>query len=287
MRHFVNLPITWIDNEQGWPEFFSRRGLNPELGFDGRSLELSRSWHRENAARLRDGGLVCSAHLPFFGPSPGQKDAQARRGGVEILKKAADIASIYEAAHLVGHPAYFAYSDSDGRGPAEGGIGPRPGERWLEDSRRGWEEVLAVTDADLYLENTHDTGPEAVLELIGAIARGRYHDQIGMCFDLGHWFSFAQGCDRRNLEDWLDRIAPRLAHLHLHDNAGHGDQHLGLGRGRIPLHEFFKSLLARRLAPGFTLEPHDAAALEHSLHWLHGDPVMGEWLEFAGRGRPV
>lgn len=282
IRHFANLPISWIYNDARWMPFFSQLGLNPELGFDAQSFELSRSWHKDNAARLHDNGLSCAVHLPFFGPLMGQGDAKAREAGADILKKAAEIASIYGAEHLIGHPSFFAHVDSDGKGTPEGCIGPKPAKRWLENSVEGWESVLAVTDAPIYLENTHDTGPEAVLALLAALGRGRYNAQVAMCFDLGHWFSFAQGCDRDNLQQWLDAIAPRLAHLHLHDNAGHADQHRGLGQGLIPLAEFFSSLTDRRLKPTFTLEPHDEVSLIHSLAWLEKDEAAKEWLELAG-----
>lgn len=281
MRYYVNLPISWIYNDGEWAEFFARRGLNPELGFDELSLGLPLRWHKENASRLKDSGLLCAVHLPFFGPPLGQPDAQARRYGVDILKKAAEVAGIYEAGHLIGHPSFFAHTDANEAGVADGDIGPRPSERWLENSVQGWEEVLALSEARLYLENTHDIGPEAVLSLLNALARGDYNAQIGMCFDLGHWFSFAQGCDRYNLHDWLDKISPYLSHLHLHDNNGRSDQHWGLGRGNIPLHDFFTWLAAQALTPGFTLEPHDVEALECSLGWLANDACMQDWMRIC------
>lgn len=268
MRYYVNLPLSWLHTDGDWLGFFVSRSLNPELGFDEFSLGLPPAWHYEHALRLKDAGLTCAAHLPFFGPLLGRGPQESRRAGVEVLKKAAGIAAIYAADHLIGHPSFFAHSDADGNGATGGGIGPQPSKAWLKNSLEGWQDVLSVTDAALYLENTYDTGPEAVLALLDELARGDYHAQIGLCFDLGHWYSFAQGCDRDNLQEWLDEIAPHLKHLHLHDNAGHGDQHLGLGRGRIPLDNFFRSLGRRGLKPGFTLEPHNLDSLEHSLAWL-------------------
>lgn len=282
MRYYVNLPITWIHDDGKWLEFFREFRLNPELGFDRFSMGLSASWHRDNAARIKDYGLYCVAHLPFFGPLLGHKDAAARKEGVEVLKRATDIANIYEAGHLVGHPSFFAHSDADAARAVTGDIGARPSNGWLDNSLKCWQEVLAVTDALVYFENTHDTGPEAILELLYALSRGDYYAQIGMCFDLGHWYSFAQGCDRNNLGEWLDKISPCLSHLHLHDNVGHGDQHLGLGQGDVPLEMFFRSLVERRLSPTFTLEPHDLNSLKHSLAWLESHPATAEWLLAAG-----
>lgn len=280
MHYYVNLPLSWIHDGENWLDFFQQHRINPELGFDKRSLAFSMGWHHESAARMRDLGLQASVHLPFFGPPIGQ-GAAARTDGLDILKKATEVASIYDARHLIGHPSFFAHSDSDGQGVREGDIGPRPSEGWLERSSQGWTDILRMTYASLYLENTHDIGPEAVLALLDTLAAGDYSSQIGMCFDVGHWFSFAQGCDRDNLAEWLDKITPHLAHLHLHDNGGYTDQHLGLGRGRVPLEDFFRAMLGRGLRASFTMEPHDLEALKYSLEWLEKNQAMQDWLRMG------
>jgi len=89
-----------------------------------------------------------------------------------------------------------------------------------------------------------------------------------MCFDIGHWFSAADGSRLKNLPRWIAEAAPRLEHLHLHDNHGCDDEHLGMGRGLIDFDEFFALLEAHNLRPGRTLEAHSPDSLDASLQWL-------------------
>jgi sugar phosphate isomerase/epimerase len=96
---------------------------------------------------------------------------------------------------------------------------------------------------------------------------------IGICFDIGHWhcFSAIRG-ERQDLDQWIDAFAPRLRHLHLHDNDGSYDAHLGLGQGTIPFDELLRALKARSLFPSTTFEPHTAKALAGTCHWFARRP---------------
>ena len=52
-----------------------------------------------------------------------------------------------------------------------------------------------------------------------------------------------------------DILAPRLAHIHLSDNAGDGkDGHLELGRGILPLERFLSELRRTKYAGAISLE---------------------------------
>lgn len=293
MQYYINLPVSWIHRDKKWLELFIARQMNPELGLDEYSLSLPAGWHKETAEYLRDNGLCCVAHLPFFYASPGARDNKLRHKAVSALQKGAELASVYGAKHLIGHPAFFAETDAL---PEEmtimrtGGCAacmpvsallpadPLPQGWWLENSLDSWKKVLENSDANLFLENTYDLSPISVLSVIeGLRAERQYGGRVGMCFDVGHWFSFAAGSKRNNLEYWLDAISPVLRHMHLHDNRGLSDQHLGLGQGNIPLEELFSGLVARGMKPGVTLEPHDIAALEHSLAWIKTNRAVQRW----------
>lgn len=288
MNFFVNLPLSWVYRDQSWLDLLFARsaqaapgfGFGPELGFDEVSLGLPLAWHRDIAARIRERGLKSSAHLPFFMPPPGSASEAERARSRETLCRAAELAAVYEAAHLIGHPAFNPAAPF----PADAAA-PEAGE-WLERSLPAWLAVLRASQAPLFLENTYEQGPAAILALLGAIrASGAAGEtakpRAAFCFDIGHWFSFAGGSRLGNLEDWLDLITPGLGHLHLHDNDGSGDQHVGLGRGRIPLGDFFASLARRGLACTFTMEPHDLESLAASLSWLEHDPSPRAWLGTA------
>ncbi|MEW5772778.1 MAG: TIM barrel protein [Thermodesulfobacteriota bacterium] len=263
-RFFVNLPLSYIAREPEYLAAFIARGLHPELGLDSRALDaLAPAWHQETASRLQDAGLTCSIHLPFLDLQPGALDPGILAATRARLLHALDVARIYAPRHLIGHAWYFetlhrTFYDV-----------------WLTNAADTWEAVHNswAGHPPLYLENTFEPMPEPLVELLGMLA-GRGLQGIGLCLDLGHWHSFAQGVRLRNLDRWLDAFSPFLGHVHLHDNSGADDHHLGLGQGDIPWAEVFSGLAARGLSPTRTLEPHTADDLEHSLAFISGHP---EW----------
>ncbi len=248
MRTFVNLPLSWVARDPAWLDRFVADGLAPELGIDTFAVqELAPDWHRDTARRLSETGLPCAVHLPFFDLHPGSFNDSVLAASRDTLLRAAELAALYGPRHMVGHAA-FDHSQHDGAVA-----------QWLERACGTWTAVLAACDAPVRIENTH--------ELVDALAL-HFGARAGICFDAGHWHSFARGVQRRDLRRWLDAFAPRLAHLHLHDNDGSDDQHLGLGTGSIPLDDLFGGLLARGLHPTATLEPHDEASFAVSRAWL-------------------
>ena len=256
MNCYATLFVNWIRSDNGHLELLLQKGLKPEIGLEHGGFDLPLARHREVAARFRDQGLSAAVHLPFSGIRAGspKKWRQTR----EFLLRALEIAACYEPDHLIGHPEFRPGLDSRPRDARQ-----RPTEEWLDLSVGLWTEILDSSPARLYLENTADQTPEAIAALLT-----RLPERAAMCFDIGHWFSAAGGVTLKNLPQWLDRIAGRLAHLHLHDNHGLYDQHLGLGLGGIDFSEFWALMSAHGLAPTFTLEAHNVADLGQSLDRL-------------------
>ncbi|WP_353117483.1 sugar phosphate isomerase/epimerase family protein [Nitratidesulfovibrio sp.] len=256
MHTFVNLPLSWVAGDPAWLNRFVADGLAPELGIDTFAVqELSEDWHRDIARRLADAGLPCAVHLPFFDLHPGSLNNSVLTASRDTLRRAAELATLYAPRHMVGHAA-FDHSQHDAALDA-----------WLERACGTWAAVLGACDAPVHIENTHERDPEPVAALVDALVL-QFGARAGICFDAGHWHSFARGAQRRDMRRWLDAFAPRLAHLHLHDNDGSDDQHLGLGTGTIPLDDLFGGLIARGLHPTATLEPHDEASFAVSRAWL-------------------
>lgn len=264
---FINLPLQYLVRnsryldhfiEPAWPEGF---GFAPELGLDALTMQRQTpAWHEQLAQKLHDASLIPSIHLPFFELSPGSLDEYIRRASCDRLKTACDIAKIYQPAHLVGHARY------------EQALHAAHKDQWLERSRQTWAEILDAWPGHprLYLENTHETEPEPVRDLVLAL---RPRDVL-VCFDVGHWHSFARGQRAQDLDRWLDTYADSLGHLHLHDNDGSDDQHLGLGQGAIDWRDFFTQLRARSLAPGATFEPHTEDAMRSTLAFMVANKAL-------------
>jgi sugar phosphate isomerase/epimerase len=237
---FVNLPLRYIDERPEYLELFLSRRLNPELGFDAQALDAySPGRHAEIARIFHDSGLACAVHLPFFDLHPGSIDPLIRSATRERLLGALDAARVYKPAHFVAHLGYSDLTYANFQ------------DQWLKNSLETWNLILDHACAPLFLENVFELAPDRLLRVLDGL-RGRAR----ACLDLGHWHCFARGWERGGMNDWLEALSPHLGHLHLHDNNGAADQHLGLGQGSIPWDGLWDFLEKRKAPVTVTFEPH-------------------------------
>ncbi|NJB68039.1 sugar phosphate isomerase/epimerase [Desulfobaculum xiamenense] len=257
----VNLPLSYAAREPRYIDLFIEHGLNPELDIDLAAFEtLDMAWHRATADRLHQAGLCCAVHLPFQDLHPGSPDRLIREATATRLAMAFDIAEIYAPTHLIGHAMYsnWLYNGLH--------------DAWLDASTLTWNTLLALwpNHPPLYLENVYETAPESLAELVSRITEG----PCGVCFDIGHWHAFGNGVAKGDIDHWVDTLAPHLRHLHLHDNDGSSDQHLGPGAGSIPFDAVLAALARNDLHPSVTFEPHDEDALTLVLTFARNTPAL-------------
>jgi sugar phosphate isomerase/epimerase len=84
------------------------------------------------------------------------------------------------------------------------------------------------------LENVFDSGPELIAQVIDSIADPR----VDICLDLGHVNCFTKG----DCVAWIKYLNARIGYVHMHDNNGLKDEHLGIGRGTIPFAQVCEAL---------------------------------------------
>lgn len=84
---------------------------------------------------------------------------------------------------------------------------------------------------------------------------------MGMTLDVGH----AHTAKGEGLDAYLKAFAPRIRHVHLHDNMGVNDDHLPLGAGKMDVKKVVDALKAK-YDGSITLEVHsdDPHYLEYS-----------------------
>ncbi len=110
-------------------------------------------------------------------------------------------------------------------------------ERWFAKQVDFWQnEVTRWADANItvVLENVVEKSPDMMVRIIDAVN----HPNLGLCFDVGHQFMMS----KLNAGAWIEKMGPRLRHVHLHDNHGQADEHLPIGKGRIDYLPIFKAL---------------------------------------------
>lgn len=120
-----------------------------------------------------------------------------------------------------------------------------------------WREFLNDVDGlTLCVENVMETSPDALRQIAEQVNDPR----LRICFDVGHAF-----CQGGELAPWLDALAPYISHVHLHNNHGSFDEHLGLPDGTLDIAAVIRQLEALAPQATYTLEVRSARA---SVEWL-------------------
>lgn len=256
-RLFVCAPLHLIV-EHGLLDEFVARSLQPEIGLESDMLyDCGDEVFREIAARLEENSLACTLHAPFYDLSPGAADRNIAAATRNKLRLAFRLIGILRPRSIVCHLSFEENKhgwDRDG---------------WIARACRTFGELVETAArhrVPVMFENTYETGPEAhraVLERLDS-------PYARFCLDCGHTLAFARTPWRK----WLPELAPWLGQLHLHDNMGDFDAHLGMGQGIFDFAGLFAFLEERGLSPILTLEPHHRDGLDQSLAFLaeHGFP---------------
>ncbi len=216
-------------------------GINLEIGLNGTILYdyITRDF-LNISSKLKEKGLCCTVHAPFTDMSIGAIDERVRVISISQLKKAVDIACIFDARAMVFHTGWEKkiYADQD--------------ERWLKNFTHSLKELCSHAKRagiPLMLENVFELSPDLHVEIFKRFSP----DEVNFCLDVGHVYAFS----KKDLSFWLERVGERIGQLHLHDNKGSDDEHLAPGEGIIDFEFLFSWLSKRGIKPLITLEAHD------------------------------
>ncbi len=258
-RCFVSVPFLRLKEEL---DIIIDQGLQPEIGLEGTTLyDESDEDFCLVAERLHKAGLRCTLHAPFFELYPGSLDPYIRRLSRYKLQKAFELIKVFKPASVVCHLGF----ESNKHGYKE--------EEWFKYSLEAWQELLEIAagqNTPLMLENTYEQNPVHLKRVLAALDSpyARY------CMDVGHVMAFAKS----RWQDWLPEMSPWLGQLHLHDNNGDFDLHLGLGEGIFDFEDFFAFLQTENLKPLVTLEAHHAGGIETGFRFMERLGFMPEAL---------
>ena len=232
--------------------FLSQR-LNPEIAIGAEALER---FKRKDFIRIADKfhqrSLRVTLHGPFMDLAVGSSDSAVRAITRTRLEQLLELVPVFKPQTVVCHAGY----DWRRYGYDPAGWYERSLEQW------GWlAKKLTDAGSRLMLENVFEIDPKEMLPLFEPLG----DLEVGFCLDAGHREAFGGG----SLAHWCQVLGPYIGQLHLHDNHGSGDDHLGLGQGCIDfigLLATVKSVCPRQ--PVVTLEVHREEELESSLKYL-------------------
>lgn len=235
----VNIPFTMLVEPQ-WQDLFYSSGLNPEIGLAAEALDnYSLSDFKHFADRFHERDRTITLHGPFMDLSPGSPDPKVRELTKYRFKQLIDAAKVFKPATVVCHAGY----DHGRYGFCK--------EQWLEYVISTWQwlgSALHETGTLLMLENVYETDPDQLLQVLEPL--DPFH--TGYCLDTGHLAAFG----KYPLDQWLTATGTYIRQLHLHDNLGDHDSHLGMGKGSINFGLLFEYIRHMPRKPVVTLEPH-------------------------------
>lgn len=229
------LPARLLETELG---FFLEQRIAPEIAFSCRELDdLSTEQMLAAGRDLAAAELAVTVHAPFHDLNPGALDPLVTAVTRKRIEQTLFAADCLGARLVVVHPGFdrWRYQGQE--------------QLWLEASASFWKPLLPQAAAQhclLALENIFDHQPEPLATLLDQMDS----PWLAHCFDVGHWQLFSG----TPLADWFDRLGPRIAHLHLHDNRGDADEHLPVGAGRIDFSELFRLVQILPRHPSMTCE---------------------------------
>lgn len=182
-------------------------------------------------------------HAPFAELCPAAIDPLVRAVTRRRFLQAAALAKRYGAEKMVVHSGFIPLVYYP--------------EWFAPQSAAFWREFLNDVDGlTLCVENVMETSPDALRQVAEQVNDPR----LRICFDVGHAF-----CQSGELAPWLDALAPYSSHVHLHNNHGTFDEHLGLPDGTLDMATVIRQLEALAPQATYTLEVRSARA---SVEWL-------------------
>lgn len=247
----VNIPFRKL--KEVYLERFIQDRINPEIGLDARALDkCSHSEFRAISDRLHAQSLKITLHAPFMDLSPGSADPKVWSVTRIRFEQTLEAVRIFQPRTVVCHTGY----DEKRYGGMKA--------LWLERSLAFWswfgKEVISE-GAAFVLENVYEKTPRDLEVLFDHLKEFK----PGFCLDTGHQAVFAS----EPIDSWVESMQSHLVQLHLHDNTGMRDEHLGLGRGTVDFPGLLNGLKSIRKEPPFvTLEPHREEDLWTSLRYL-------------------
>ncbi len=259
MKHKVQISIPFTMLYDTYLDRFLTEGLNPEIAIEANALDrFKRDDFIRIADKFHDRALQVTLHGPFIDLAVGSSDKAVRDITRKRLQQMLDLVPVFKPYSVVCHTGF------DWR---RYGYNPT---RWYQSSVHMWSwlaKELSRAGSRLMLENVYETKPEEVLPLLEPLDRLG----VGFCLDIGHQASFGGGLP----EQWCEVLGPYIGQLHLHDNYGVRDDHLGLGQGIIDFKELLVTVKEHcPQQPVVTLEVHREHELFPSLAYLE---VIWPW----------
>ena len=112
----------------------------------------------------------------------------------------------------------------------------------------------------IYLENSFEFSPDAFLKLMEKVSEV---PNVKICLDYGH-----ASLTLTPMEEWVEQLAPYIAHMHVNDHDLKADLHLAPGDGEIDFCKFKELMEKYNVSVSTLLEVNGIANQEKALEYM-------------------
>lgn len=186
-------------------------------------------------------------HGPFGDLCPGSFDSMVRDVALNRFELAFSSASKLNIHNIILHVGYVPDTS--------------PAKNWIKRCCELWKQFLKdkPNDITFYLENLFEKTPEFVSELIEQIDDSR----VKVCLDIGHAYCHSN----EDVVTWVEHLGDKIRYVHMHNNHGSTDEHLGLNTGTMPIIDVCHALKQHSPKADLALEV-NLESMHSSIEWL-------------------
>jgi sugar phosphate isomerase/epimerase len=248
-RVFVHIPYELLAN---YRDVILKAGIALEVLVEPQNLRVATLESlAEEIREVKEASGRVALHSPYEGLDPGHSEEAEREEAIRLLTLTCGLAQAVGASYVVAHTGY---DPARVKGDLAG---------WRRRSLETWKALIeqpACQGVSIALENTMEPEPSLVRSLVDALPE----QSVGVCLDTGHLNCFASAPPPK----WWASLGSRVSVLHLHDNEGEEDEHLGIGQGTFDFDALFRWLNRANVTPFFSIEGRDLQAVATSLSAL-------------------
>ena len=194
------------------------------------------------------GKIDLAIHGPFVELIPGTRDNLIAQVTNYRFQQSYNVAKKMNANYIVYHNGYYpkTYSYIE----------------WMQNAPRFWNEFLEdkkEDDIKVHIENVFEDDYFILNELMEEIA----DDKTSVCLDVGHVNAYS----KVDVYEWMKILKKYIKHMHIHNNCGDRDSHLGINKGELDIIEILNMVKDKDIT--ISLEITNFAELEESLDILY------------------
>ena len=135
---------------------------------------------------------------------------------------------------------------------------------WLKRGKVFWDEFFKDKNDDItfHIENMLEYDPNLISDMINTVNDNR----LNICLDVGH----AHCNSKTSTLDWIVKLNSQIGYVHLHNNFGSKDEHLGFEKGTMMFEEICRALEEYSPNAIWSIET-NINDMESSILWLQAN----------------